>query len=235
MKERDEALQTSRMTKDPNDRLLYKNLRNTVTNLIRKEKKVWEQRKLDHSRNDPESIWKNVKTWLGWGNNGPPTKLLENGKVITSPKTIAESMNNFFANKIEHLKDNIPASTDDPCAKLREVMKDRICSFSFQPVGPDEVEKIVLNLKNTKSTGIDSINTITLKLALPYILPALTHIVNLSLSQSKFPEGWKKAKVVPLLKKDDPMISSNYRPVSNLLVTSKVLEKVVLNKLVTYL
>ena len=50
-----------------------------------------------------------------------------------------------------------------------------------------------------------------------------------------FPEGWKKAKVVPLLKKGDAMVPSNFRPVSNLTVASKVLEKVVFVQLVNYL
>ena len=165
MRERDQALAKANSTRNPNDRLEYKNLRNTVTNLLRKEKRTWKQKKLDISKNDPESLWKNVRTWLGWGNNGPPSKLIENGTIITKPKQLAESMNSFFIKKIDELKSRIPASTKDPCKKLKEVMKDRRCEFSFQPVAPEEVEKIVLSLKNTKSTGIDNINTSVLKLS----------------------------------------------------------------------
>ena len=46
---------------------------------------------------------------------------------------------------------------------------------------------------------------------------------------------WKLAKVVPLLKKDDPVNPRNYRPVALLPVLSKVLEKAVFLQLIEYL
>ena len=61
------------------------------------------------------------------------------------------------------------------------------------------------------------------------------HFINLSLSNSEFPTLWKVAKVVPLLKNDDPVLPKNYRPVALLPVLSKILEKVVFLQLVNYL
>ena len=83
-------------------------------------------------------------------------------------------------------------------------MSSRTCHFSLKSVHPDEVLKIVKELKNSKSTGLDDIDTATLKLVIREILPALTHVINLSLINLEFPNKWKLAKVVPLLKKDDP-------------------------------
>ena len=59
----------------------------------------------------------------------------------------------------------------------------------------------------------------------------LTHIFNHSLSQGVFPDLLKLAKVNPILKKDDPHEISNYRPISLLPSISKVLEKIVHNRL----
>ena len=42
----------------------------------------------------------------------------------------------------------------------------------------------------------------------------LTDIFNLSLSTGIVPEELKLAKVIPIYKKEDPEIFSNYRPVS---------------------
>ena len=67
------------------------------------------------------------------------------------------------------------------------------------------------------------------------IIPAITHIVNLSISQSEFPSVWKLSKVVPLLKKGDPLTPKNYRPVALLPIFSKILEKVIFLQLVEYL
>ena len=193
MKERDYALHLANSSNDPITKLYYKNLKNTVTSSIRKEKRKWEQEKLNSSRNNPDVLWKNVKSWLSWGNSGPPSKLIDNGTLVTSPKKLAETMNKFFVQKVKKLKESIPSSNKNPCSKLRESMASRKCSFSIQPVGPEEIEDIVMRMKNSKSTGIDNINILIIKLALPVILPALTHVVNLSITTSRFQEAWKLA------------------------------------------
>ena len=102
-------------------------------------------------------------------------------------------------------------------------------------MAPVEIEKIIAELKNTKSTGMDYVNTWVIKLIAKEMLPAITHIVNLSISKQQFPQSWKMAKVVPLLKKGDPLQPKNYRPVSLLPIFSKILEKAVFTQLVGYL
>uniref|UniRef100_A0A8C5WIK6 Reverse transcriptase domain-containing protein n=1 Tax=Leptobrachium leishanense TaxID=445787 RepID=A0A8C5WIK6_9ANUR len=74
----------------------------------------------------------------------------------------------------------------------------------------------------------------------PLLLPhpcSHTHIFNLSLSTGSFPSAFKHALVTPLLKKPslDPNSPSNYRPVSLLPFTSKLLEKLVFNRLSLFL
>ena len=107
--------------------------------------------------------------------------------------------------------------------------------MNFRPVSPDEVLTIIKSLKNSKSTGVDYLDTWTIKLVAENILPAITHIINLSISQSKFPCMWKQAKVVPLLKKGDALSPKNYRPVALLPILSKILEKDVFLQVVAYL
>ena len=55
------------------------------------------------------------------------------------------------------------------------------------------------------------------------------------MAKSTFPSLWKHAKLVPLLKKGDPLIAKNYRPVALLPIFSKILERVVFNQLAGYL
>ena len=58
------------------------------------------------------------------------------------------------------------------------------------------------------------------------VLPAITRIINLSLSEGVFDESWKEAIIRPLIKKlGHDLVTSNYRPVSNLPFLSRVLEK----------
>ena len=235
MKDRDLAQYTARQTGDPDDWRKYRNLRNTTTTRMRSEKRIWEQNKMDSTQHSSATLWKNVKSWLSWGDTGPPSKLFYNGSIVSKPARVATIMNEFFVSKIVKLQSRIPASNSDPTQKLREVFQNRGCIFSLRPVSPVEIEKIIVGLKNTKSTGMDYINTWVIKLIVKEILPALTQIVNLSISNQKFPQSWKIAKVVPLLKKGDPLQPKNYRPVSLLPMFSKILEKAVFIQLVDYL
>ena len=83
--------------------------------------------------------------------------------------------------------------------------------------------------------GLDEVETYIVKLIAKDILPALTHIVNLSIRDASFPTSWKRAKVVPLLKKGDTLDPKNYRPVALLPILSKVLERAVFVQLMQYL
>ena len=59
--------------------------------------------------------------------------------------------------------------------------------------------------------------------------------MNLSMTEGVFPSEMKIAKVLPLYKGDNPMIIDNYRPVSLLNIFSKVFEKVMYTRLLSFL
>ena len=69
------------------------------------------------------------------------------------------------------------------------------------------------------------------------IIPAITQVINRSLSSGVVPSGFKKAHVPPLLKKPDldAECLNNYRPVSNLSFTSKQTERVAAARLEEHL
>ena len=85
-------------------------------------------------------------------------------------------MNQFFMDKVEQLQQRIPPVDIDPLATLRESMSSRQCTMRLRPVHPEEVSKIIKDLKNSKSTGTDNIDTKIIKLIADAILPAVTHI-----------------------------------------------------------
>ena len=81
---------------------------------------------------------------------------------------------------------------------LREAMSDRTCKFRLKPLALEDVLKLIKGLTNSSATGVDFIDTRTIKLGAEILAPAIQHIINLSISSSTYPELWKK--VVPLLK-----------------------------------
>ena len=90
-------------------------------------------------------------------------------------------------------------------------------------------------MNNTNASGLDQIDTSVIKLIKAEILPAVTHIVNFSITTGKFPSVWKRTKIVPLHKKDDRLDPKNYRPVAIVPILSKILERVVFNQMIEYL
>ena len=62
----------------------------------------------------------------------------------------------------------------------------------------------------------------------------LCHNINLSLRTGIFPDCLKLARVTPIPKGGDLTNAGNYRPISVLLIFSKIFEKVVYKQLYTY-
>ena len=107
LKRRNEAQKKALTSKHPDDWRAYKHLRNSATAVLRSERKEWEKKKLDGAQHNPATIWKNVKSWLSWGNTGPPSRLFTGGEMLTSPARVSGAMNSFFINKVRLLNDRI--------------------------------------------------------------------------------------------------------------------------------
>ena len=54
------------------------------------------------------------------------------------------------------------------------------------------------------------------------------------LSRALYPDTWKLANVTPIFIKDDKQLIKNYRPISHLPVSGKILEKMIFNNLYDY-
>ena len=90
-------------------------------------------------------------------------------------------------------------------------------------------------MPSNKSLGPHKVNMRAIKDVLPFILGPLTDIINTSLTTSNFPDYWKEAEVIPLLKEGDHEQASKNRPLSLLKVVSKICEKVAFNQFSLYL
>ena len=109
------------------------------------------------------------------------------------------------------------------------------CLLSFRPVTDAEVYKL-LKQSPSKFCSIDPVPTKLVKDCSDVLTPLIKVIVNLCLRDG-LPDTLKTAIIKPILKKSnlDSETLKNYRPISNLAFLSKVVEKVVAERLIEYM
>ena len=105
-------------------------------------------------------------------------------------------------------------------------------SLILVPTVEEELLDIVRSHK--KSPGFDYIKNYLIKHVITGILKPLTHILNLSMSNGIVPRNMNIAKVVPIFKKGDPQLLTNYRPISLLLAFFFILEKLVYIRVIKF-
>ena len=96
------------------------------------------------------------------------------------------------------------------------------------------VSDIVNNLQNKKSSGYDCVNASVVKRTIREICKPLAYIINLSFTTGIVPHQLKIAKVIAVFKSGDPNCVNNYRPISILPCFSKIFEKCVYAKIITF-
>ena len=149
-------------------------------------------------------------------------ELIENGNLITEPDVLAESFSNFFSNKIENLSNQSNYNPEQ--VSFQE-------SDEFLLYSREEIGRAIDGLKRSRAQGFDEIPGVVLKDLRDLLLDPLCWLFNSISEYMDVPKPWKISRVVPILKKGNPKIISNYRPVSNVSSLSKVLERCVLFKL----
>ena len=144
---------------------------------------------------------------------------------------LATEFGDFFSSKIDRLQEKIDMKTGDlePKSQCMVMETPDVEKMEhFQQFNEEEVLKLIKELPD-KSCDLDPVPMHLLKQLVPMLLPVLTHIVNRSLQSGVFPSCLKQAIVKPTIKNPSGDIDSlpNYRPVSNLSILSKLLEKAV--------
>ena len=75
--------------------------------------------------------------------------------------------------------ENLPNDNQDVLELPRKIMQNRNCTFSLKAAHPDEIDKVIAQLKPSKSSGLDNVDAYIIKLARSELVPVITHIVNL--------------------------------------------------------
>lgn len=179
------------------------------------------------SSNNRINLYKYMNKKLNVPQSLPPMKLSD-GKLVIESTQKADLFNSTFSSVF--IKDNglQPTVSQFSASAKHNVMP----NFS---VFPTDVYEAISNLKNSTSRSPDSIPAIFLKKAMQPLLKPLSMLYNISLSQSKVPQLWKRALVIPIHKKGLHNLTTNYRPISLTSNICRVLERIIHKKLSSHL
>ena len=200
----------------------FKIARRTYHHYLYKAKALYMNNIVTENQNDSRKLFSSIATVSGSLKSNPLPD-------SDSDSALADDFAEYFWSKIETIRSTF---------SLGDVYEPRNVSCTgltcFKAVTPESVAKVIRDSKTTTCSQ-DPIPTTLLKNSLTTLLPIITRLINLSLTQGTFPSCWKEAVILPLLKKPglEPALS-NYRPVSNLTFLSKVLEKIVLQQVVAH-
>ena len=142
------------------------------------------------------------------------------------------TLNKYFCSVGEQLSKKIPK-------KINSFISNQILSpkstFSFSPVNAEDLNKAMSKFKSSQGFGMDNKSSFFLKKSIPILSNGLSQIFNMSLSTGQFPDSWKVARVAPIYKDGSSSENSNYRPISVLIVVSRLFEKFIYDQLYTHL
>ena len=158
------------------------------------------------------------------------TKFVLGEKIITDNSEIADQFNKYFVNVGASLDEKIPRTNISPTSYISKSITN---SIFFEPIIHEEVISIINSLRNS-SPGWDNIPADIIKKTCNTFIAPLTYILNLAMLEGIFPDELKIAKVIPLFKAGDTSVFANYRPVSVLPSFSKILEKLIYKRIVSF-
>ena len=203
----------------------FRKQRNLTKTLVREAQRQ-HFKNLVENKKDVASVWRALNT-ITKPNRTPP-----------STSITADVFNEHFLSAADTVlnSNNVPTSPT-VSEKLKKHCRERIpdnayCNIPVLSVF--EVGKSISKMENKRSFGNDTISSLFLKIALPYIVEPLTYIFNLCIEKSTFPASWKIAKVVPLPKTKDLNDPNKFRPISLLPAVSKPFERHVHNHLYSF-
>ena len=218
----------------------FKEIKNEITNLTRQSKKNYYNQYFTENSKNLQKIWRgininiiNININIKSTNYMYPTCIIENNKTITDPKEIADSFNNYYTSIAD---DILEARSYEGNKHHREYLSTPLANtFAVIECDHTEVENIINSFNPRKATGPNSIPTDILHMLKKDISHPLSVIFNISPNSGIFPDILKIAKTIPIYKKGSKLRVGNYRPISLLSNISKILEKLMFNKVYKFL
>jgi hypothetical protein len=234
IKEKNQLFKTYLKLKTSISLIEYKAHKKLVHKLLKSEENKYYLHRLASNSQNTKKTWAILKSLL---NRTSPQScnlnLIDNShNIVSDPQLVVSYFNSFFSDISSHLP---------PLPILQHSMSlphpiINPHSFFLEATTASEICTLLNLLKNSFSPGgHDVIPPTILKKVSHAISFPLSTFINSFISLGLFPTILKHAKIIPVFKKGDKENISNYRPISLLSSFSKVFERVLHNRLLSFI
>ena len=222
---------------NPGDEQLWKEYR--ASNLAAKRavqtsKSTYIKTSLNNNRTDPKKFWNEISKLLGTSKDtGRSIKTIRNeNEHIVCDSDAAEYMNDYYVNIGAKLAAMFNLPGWEPHSAFP---RQYINQFTFRIITEKECLALIKQIDISKSSATKDIKSIFLKDAFLKLNFEISYMLNRSLSLSEFPTCWGYSMVTPIPKEGDHLDPGNWRPISQMPLIGRLLEKAIHTQLTYYI
>lgn len=212
-------------------RKVYIDRKRDYRTMIINAKKNYIAGRINNAYNKSQETWKIVNRELGRKIYKQVELKNDNGTSVSKIE-MAETFGHHFSKSAKNKLNAFFASGVSVECTLQENVEN---SIYIDQISDDDIIRSVQLLKNRNTSGINGFPTRTIKQSLNLIIQPLNYLFNLSLTTGQFPSTLKKSLVVPIQKSKNATSVGSYRPISVINEFSKILERIIFDRVVDYL
>ena len=213
----------------------YSSYRLTLKHAITAAKARYYHNKISQHKGDLKKMWGVINELRGKKKSSINPKFIINNQLIGDRRVIANEFNKYFVSLAAKLNDpdDYSVINIEPIQPFTVFLgQSNSSSIYLRECTSEEIEQIISELENNKASDIP---VKIIKQSSRFISRFLARHINDSMAKGIFPDILKIGKITPVYKKDDKELFENYRPVSTLPIFGKIFEKIIYERLYSFL
>ena len=229
IKDKDKALKTAKKEKDPNLWKEAKRIRNNCTRRLRQARADYISENLNNNAGDQKKFWRNIQGLIP--NKGTKTSDINLIDQISKSEIPYDETASFINDFFVDIGPSLAQNCDRPWTYVGPQVGNHLENVS---TNIEEIIALCKNININKSSCINNLSSEILRDAFLAIPEKLVVLFNLSFETGEIPDVWKIGKVTPLQKPGNKNLVNNLRPISLLPLVSKLIEKIVHNRIYNF-
>ena len=231
LKQRNQAKKLFKQKPNPNNKNNWHEINKHLNTSYQNDKIKFLEDKLEQLNqaaisNQSRTTWKIIDEISGKRKYNNATKIKgANGTKINSTAELMNEWKQYFEGLL-----NVKSNTSQINQAIASADEDLL--INTDPITTDEVRQAIKQLKNGKSPGLDHIITPeVLKYGGDWIIEKLCCICNEIFENQTAPKQFNTNIIIPIPKKGDKTLMSNYRGISLMSVAAKTYNRILLNRI----